>query len=102
MSGSADQGGGGATEPVRGTQVHTGRVAERSEIRWWERMLLVLFALFLIGADTTVRPVALALVILGGTILLSAIGAVELAMALAYRTRSELRSRARSDARRRR
>lgn len=66
---------------------------ERNELRWWERMVLVLFGSFLVGADAGSHWVRVIVAVAGWAVILSAVGVVELAMALYYRARRQLRSR---------
>lgn len=65
---------------------------QRSELRLWERMLLVLFGLTLAGIDADPDWIRITFILVGWSIVVSAIGLAELAMALYYRTRRSVRS----------
>ena len=71
---------------------------QRSELRYWERILLFLFGLTLAGVDADPTWIRITLSVVGWVIALAAIGLVELMMALYYRTRRWLRSRSQAEA----
>ena len=61
---------------------------DRRPIRWWERTLVALFGLVLVGIHAA-APALLGrfLLVAGWVIVAAAVGVVELAMALYYRAR---------------
>ena len=66
-----------------------GRRRGRTELHYWERLVLLVFGLSVMGIDSDADWV-LAFRIIGALIAAAAIGLVELAMALWYRARRSL------------
>ena len=68
----------------------TGR--QGSDLQWWERTLLVLFGLWLSATEFGPSWLDAALGVAGLAIVMAAVGAVEVVMALYYRTQHRRRA----------
>jgi len=68
----------------------TTAVHDQRQIRGWERTLIAIVGLMLVGGSASPAPWGYLMPIVGWTIVAAAVGVVELAMAVWYRFRRAL------------